>query len=74
MWKSQLVCQRDPISMPDAVTGRGPLSDAVQRQDRSVLERRGEERAGGVRLVVLGERDALAIAAPEPATDLPGQV
>ena len=72
--KSQLVCQLDPIRVPDSVAGRGPLSDAVQCQDRGVLEGRGEERAGGVRLVVLGEGDALAIGAPEPATDLPGQV
>ena len=68
------VRQLDPIRVPDSVAGSGPLSDAVQCQDRGVLKGRGEERTGGVRLVVLGEGDALAIGAPEPATDLPGQV
>ena len=72
--ESQLVRQRDPVRVSDAVAGRGPFSDTVQCQNRGVLKRRGEERTGGVRLVVLGEGDALAIGAPESAPDLPGQV
>src|SRR5262249_17738344 len=37
-----------------------PFADAVKRQDRRLLERRREERAGGVRLVMIGE-DKLAL-------------
>ena len=37
---------------------RGPFADAVDRENRRLLERRREERAGGVRLVVLGEDES----------------
>ena len=55
MREAQLVRQLDPVAAPDAEARGRPLADAVQRQDRGLLERRREEGAGGVRLVVVGE-------------------
>ena len=42
---------------PCADRQRRPLADAVGGQDRRAARRRGEERGGGVRLMVLGEQD-----------------
>ena len=44
---------RLPSPMPMA--GGRPLADAVEGQDRGLLERDGKERAGGVAFVMLGE-------------------
>ena len=44
----------DIVAPADADRGRGPLADAVHRQERRFLERRRKERARRVRLVVLG--------------------
>ena len=64
----ELVRQLDPVAPADAEAGGRPLADAVEREDRRLLERRREERAGGVRLVVLGEDEALGVlAARAPA-------
>ena len=53
---------RLPRPVPQA--GRGPLAHAVEREDGRLLERRGEERARGVRLVVLGEDEPPAVLRP----------
>ncbi len=45
------------VAAADAEAGRGPFADAVEGQDGRLLEGRGEEGAGRVRLVVLGEDD-----------------
>ncbi len=46
--------QFDIAAAPDPVRGRGPLADAVDGQDRRVLERRREEGAGRMGLMMLG--------------------
>ena len=45
----------DPVAAADADGGRAPLADAVERQDRGLVERAREERAGRVALVMIGE-------------------
>jgi hypothetical protein len=45
----------DGVAVAEAGRGRGPLADAVHGEDGRGLEGRGIERAGRVRLVVLGE-------------------
>ncbi len=49
------------LPRPYAEAGRGPFADAVEREDGRLLEGRREERAGGVRFVMLGEDVPLAI-------------
>jgi hypothetical protein len=51
---AQLLEQLDVVPPADADRRCRPLAHAVHRHDRRLLERRREERAGGVRLVVLG--------------------
>ena len=55
MRKVHLVAEFDPVAAPRAQAGRGPFADAVDREQGGFLERRGEERARGVRLMVFGE-------------------
>ena len=50
-----VVDQADAVPLADAEGGRAPLADAVEREDRRLVERAGEEGAGGVALVVVGE-------------------
>ena len=45
------------VALPTPSVAGGPLADAVDGQDRRLLERRAEEGAGGVRQVVLDEQD-----------------
>src|SRR5437016_3407563 len=47
--------QLDPVAPADAEAGRGPLADAVERQDGGLVIRAGKEGAGGVALVVIEE-------------------
>ena len=54
-----------------AQAGRGPFADAVERQDGGLVERRGEERAGGVRFVMLGINDAAAVVGPPVPCESP---
>ena len=51
------------LSRAHAAGCRGPFADAVDRQNGRVRKWRREERTGGVRLVVLGEYEPLAVAA-----------
>ena len=71
--KADLVRQLDAVAASRAVGRRGPLADAVHRQDRRLLERRREERAGGVGFVMLREDDRLAVAPAQPTRDLARQ-
>ena len=58
----------DAVAAAGAVAGGGPLADAVDGEDGGFVERRGEEGAGRVRLVVLGEDESLSITAAQSAT------
>ena len=56
--KAQLLQHADLIAAPVRDTAGGPLSHAVHGDDGGLLERRGEEGAGGVRFVVLEKVEA----------------
>ena len=71
MGKLHLIGKRDAVAAADAQAGRGPLAHAVEGQDRGLVERRGEERAGGVRLVVLGEDERRRYGRPSAPADHP---
>jgi len=47
------------VHLPAAERERGPLADAVGGEDGRAPGGRGEERGGGVRLVMLAEEDAI---------------
>ena len=60
------LAQRASMSVPPSARARAvpdrqrrPFADAVRGEDRGAPRRRGEERGGGVRRVVLGEQDLL---------------
>jgi hypothetical protein len=72
--EAQLVGERDPVALAGAEGRRRPFADAVQGEDRRALERRGEEGARGVGLVVLGEDEPAAEPAAQAAAQLPRQV
>ena len=72
--KVQLLGQRDAIAAAHPEARRRPLADAVNRQDRRLVERRREERAGRMRLVVLGKDEAPLIAAAERLAHLPREM
>ncbi len=58
--------------MPDTERCGCPLAHSIHGENRGILERRREERAGRMRFVVLGIEDLAAVA--EPVTDLPVHV
>ena len=72
--KVELVREVDAVARAAAVAGRGPFADAVDGEDRRLFEGRGEESAGRVRFVVLGEDEPLAVGVPQAAANLPRQV
>src|SRR5262245_32679213 len=74
MREADLLEQLDVVTTADANGGGGPFADAVHGHDGCLLERRGEEGAGGVALVVAGEEDGAAIPAVQAPADLAGQV
>ncbi len=51
----------DRVAVPHAHHGGAPFADAVDGEHQSVVERGGVERAGGMRVMVLGEQQPLAI-------------
>ena len=53
--------QLQTVAAANADAGRGPFADAVERQNRGLVKRRGKERAGGVRLVMIGEDEAALV-------------
>jgi hypothetical protein len=57
-----------------AERGRRPLTGAVERQDCGLFERRRKERAGGVRLVVIGKDVAAAMLSAQRAIEFALQV
>src|SRR5438552_16241149 len=64
----QLLQQLEVAAAAHAERRRGPLADAVDREDRGLLEGGREERARRVRLVMLGVQDLPLV--PEGAADL----
>jgi len=72
--EADLVCERDPVPPPVAERRGGPLADAVEREDRGLLERRREERAGGVGFVVVREDVPAAVVAAQGRVQFVGQV
>src|SRR5690606_13033727 len=62
MRKMQFLKQLDAVTLAPTHTGRRPLADAVQREDRRRLERRWEKSASRVRFMMLREDEPLAIA------------
>ena len=59
MREVQLLQHLQAVAAADPDAGGRPLADAVDGQHRGFLERRGEERARGVALMVLGEQELL---------------
>ena len=58
MGKCEVVGQLDAVALANAEGGRAPFADAVQGEDRGLVEGAGEEGAGGVAFVVIGEERA----------------
>ena len=58
MGERDVVDQPDPVALADSEGGRAPFADAVEGEDGRPFERAGEEGAGGVGLVVVGEDQA----------------
>ena len=58
MREAELLAQLEPLCLADRDRCRRPLAHAVHGQYGGLLERRGVEGAGGVRLVVLGIVDS----------------
>ena len=65
MRKRDLLEDLQLAAAPPAVGRRRPFADPVDGEDGCMLEGGGEEGAGGVRFVVLGEDETLAIGAAE---------
>ena len=67
--------QFQPVVLAAAEGGRGPLADAVEREDGGAGERRGEKRAGSMRFVMAGKihRQGAAAEGPEFVLDDAGQ-
>ena len=74
MGKPHLGLEPDLIPAASAPRGRAPFTDAVEREDRRLVEGAGVEAARGMRLVVRGEADRSVVAAVEPLVDLPRDV
>ncbi len=73
MRKTHLMRQVNAISLADTVTGGRPFTDAVEREDRGLVEWRREKRAGRVRFVVFGKDEALAVTVTQPTLEHLGQ-
>ncbi len=66
MREAQFVGDIEPVAAAGAEAGGRPLADAVEREDRGLVERGRIERAGGVREVMLGEDDLLLVGVLRP--------
>src|SRR6185295_14822857 len=69
VWKAHLAQQLELIAAPDTDRRRGPLADAVHRDNGGLFERRREKRGCGVRFVVLAEQD-FAVVTVEMVADV----
>ena len=69
MRKLNPIRQLDPVPAPDAHRRRRPFPDAVERQDRRLVKRTREERAGGVTFVVIGKHDRYVCTFAEALSD-----
>ena len=72
--KPHLGLELDPAAPAGAPGGGAPLADAVEREDRRLVEGARVEAARGMRLVVGGEQDRPGIVAAKPLIDLPRDV
>src|SRR5438445_8707301 len=66
--------QRNLVAGTDAVGRRAPFADTVERQDGRLLERAGEEGAGGVTLVMVQEQQTRLAGTAELAANTAAQV
>ena len=72
--KAHFLGQRNAVVPPHPEAGRRPLADAVNREDGGLVERRREERARGMRLVMLGKHEAPAVSPAERLTHVAREV
>ena len=74
MRKAQLAQDLDLVVTPNTDTAGRPLTDAIERQNRSLLKRRRKERTRGVRFVMLEKDIAALVTSPETTVDLSRRV
>src|SRR5262245_19900995 len=74
MRKPLFMGEMDLVASADSEGGGGPLTDSVQRQDCCLLERGGEEGAGGVGLMMFGEDIRAMIPPVQTTVHFPGKV
>ena len=74
MREAELSHQLDAIAPADPETGGRPFADAVEGDERRLLEGRRKKRAGRVRLVVVGEDVPSAIPVGQTVVHLAGQM
>src|SRR5207302_1451333 len=74
VWELQMVREANAIAAARAA-GRGrPFADAVERKDGGLLERAGEEGAGGVAFMMIGEDEPRPGRAAKPLPQRAAQV
>ena len=69
MRKLQMVRELDLVARAAAVRRRAPLADAVQSQNRRLVERAGKERAGRVAFVVIQKDQVRPLRAVQSLAD-----
>src|SRR5262249_5301597 len=74
MREANLVREDDLVAFAVAVSGGAPFADAVHGDDGGLVEGRWKERAGGVRLVMVGEDVAALVLAAESLIHLARQM
>src|SRR5919204_1971371 len=62
----ELLVQLDVVATPDAEGRRGPFTDAIDRQNCRLLKGGREERAGSMRLVMLGVQNLAIVVEGTP--------
>ncbi len=70
----QFVGECNPVAAAVPVAGRGPLAHAIHGQDRRLVERRWEERAGRMRFVVLRKDVLFAVSVLQTLVQFAPQV
>ena len=74
MWEPDLVSQLDFVVISCSKAGGRPFTNAVQGQDRGLLEWRREKGTGSMGFVVIGEYVAAGVPLVESFCDFPWQV